>query len=67
MNRLSKYFTEMKNLKETCKVVELCNKFLNLDQEVDREIKAMKKRKEDYALERIKQQIADEENFNAFL
>ena len=67
MNRLSKYFTEMKNLKETCKVVEICNKFLNLDQEVDKEIKAMKKRKEDYALERIKQQIADEENFNAFL
>ena len=67
MNRLSKYFTEMKNLKETCKVVEICNKFLNLEQEVDKEIKAMKKRKEDYALERIKQQIADEENFNAFL
>ena len=67
MNRLSKYFTEMKNLKETCKVVEICNKFLNLDSEVDKEIKTMKKRKEDYALERIKQQIADEENFNAFL
>ena len=67
MNRLSKYFTEMKNLKETCKVVEICNKFLNLDQEVDIEIKAMKKRKENYELERIKQQIADEENLNAFL
>ena len=67
MNRLSKSLNEMKNLKETCKVVDVCNKFLNLDSEVDREIKAMKKRKEDYALERIKQQIADEENFNAFL
>lgn len=67
MNRVSKYFTEIKNLKETCKVVELCNKFLNLESEVDKEIKAMKKRKENAELERIKQQIADEENYNAFL
>lgn len=67
MNKVSKYTAEIGNLKETCKVVELCNKFLNLEQEVDIQIKAMKKRKENYELERIKQQIADEENYNAFL
>lgn len=62
-----KYINEINMLKDTCQVVDLCNKFLDLEEKVNEQINVMKKRRENAELERVKQQIADEENLNAFL
>lgn len=62
-----KYINGINTLKDTCQVVDLCNEFLNLEEKVDLQINEKKKRRENIELERVKQQIADEENLNAFL
>lgn len=62
-----KYINGINTLKDTCQVVDLCNEFLNLEEKVDLQINEKKKRRENAELERIKQEIADEENFNAFI
>lgn len=62
-----KYINEINTLKDTTTVIEICNKYLKLDQEVNNQLNEIKKRRENIELEKVKQQIADEENLNAFI
>lgn len=62
-----KYINEINTLKETTTVLEICNKYLKLEKEINNQINEKRKRRENAELERIKQEIADEENLNAFL
>lgn len=62
-----KYINEINTLKDTTTVIEICNKYLKLEKEVNQGINDARKAREQFELERAKQQIADEENLNAFL
>lgn len=62
-----KYINEINTLKDTTTVVEICNKYLKLDQEVNNRINEKKRIRENIELEKVKQQIDDEENLNAFI
>lgn len=62
-----KYINEINTLKDTTTVIEICNKYLKLDQEVNNQLNEKKRRRENVELEKVKQQIADEENLNAFI
>lgn len=62
-----KYINEINTLKDTTTVVEICNKYLKLDQEVNNRINEKKRIRENIELEKVKQQITDEENLNAFI
>lgn len=62
-----KYINEINTLKDTTTVVEICNKYLKLDQEVNNRINEKKRIRENIELEKVKQQIADKENLNAFI
>ncbi len=62
-----KYINEINTLKDTTTVVEICNKYLKLEKEVNDRINESKKRRENAELERAKQEIVDEENLNAFI
>ena len=62
-----KYINEINTLKDTCQVVDLCNEFLDLEEKVNSQINEKRKARENAELERVKQEIADEENYNAFI
>ena len=62
-----KYINEINMLKDTCQVVDLCNEFLDLEEKVNSQINEKRKARENAELERVKQEIADEENYNAFI